>query len=224
MGLRSGLYAGQSSSSTLISTNNFCMDLALCTGALSCWNRKGPSPNCYHKVGCTESSRMSWNVVVLRFPFTGTKGPRLNHEKQPQTIIPPPPNITVGTMQLGLWRSPGIHQTGAAITAEIWKTHLLERWHPMTVPHWKSLSTSVRPFYWTCLSMEIAWCEQHFIHLSAMGLAEIAKSTSFKGCPHTFVYMVYIITSQIHNMKELSIPTHYFAFNVSESCWLCFKW
>ena len=36
MGLRSGLCAGQSSSSTPISTNYFCMDLTLCTGALSC--------------------------------------------------------------------------------------------------------------------------------------------------------------------------------------------
>ena len=40
---RSGLCAGQSSSSTPISTNHFCMDLALCTRALSCWNWKGPS-------------------------------------------------------------------------------------------------------------------------------------------------------------------------------------
>jgi hypothetical protein len=46
MGLRSGLCAGQSSSSALISKKHFCMDLALCKGALSCWNRKGPSPNC----------------------------------------------------------------------------------------------------------------------------------------------------------------------------------
>ena len=36
MGLRSGLFAGQSSSSTPISTNHFCMDLVLCMGALSC--------------------------------------------------------------------------------------------------------------------------------------------------------------------------------------------
>uniref|UniRef100_A0AAZ3R1L6 ZZ-type domain-containing protein n=1 Tax=Oncorhynchus tshawytscha TaxID=74940 RepID=A0AAZ3R1L6_ONCTS len=35
MGLRSGLCAGQSSSSIPISTNHFCMDLALCMGALS---------------------------------------------------------------------------------------------------------------------------------------------------------------------------------------------
>jgi hypothetical protein len=32
-------------------------------------------PNCCHEVGSTELSRMSLNVVVLRFPFTGTKGP-----------------------------------------------------------------------------------------------------------------------------------------------------
>ena len=50
MGLRLGLCAGQSSSSTSISTNNFFMDLALCTGTLSCWNKKGPSPNCCHKL------------------------------------------------------------------------------------------------------------------------------------------------------------------------------
>jgi hypothetical protein len=30
-------------------------------------------------------------------------------------------------------------------------------WHPMKVFHWKLLSSSVRPFYCQCLSMEIAW-------------------------------------------------------------------
>jgi hypothetical protein len=43
-------------------------------GALSRWNRKGPSPNCGHTVGSIESSRMSY-AVALRFPLTGTKGP-----------------------------------------------------------------------------------------------------------------------------------------------------
>jgi hypothetical protein len=37
---------------------------------------------------------MSVYPVALRFPFTGNKGPSLNHEKQPQTIIPPPPNFS----------------------------------------------------------------------------------------------------------------------------------
>ena len=36
MGLKSGPFAGQSCSSPPISTNRFCMDLALCTWALSC--------------------------------------------------------------------------------------------------------------------------------------------------------------------------------------------
>ena len=73
-GLRSGCCAGQSSSSTPTLRNDFSMDLALCTGALSCWNRKQPSSNCCQKVGSTELSRMSLYPVALRFPFTGTKG------------------------------------------------------------------------------------------------------------------------------------------------------
>ena len=69
-----GLCAGQSGSSTPISTNHFCMDLALCVRALWCWNKKGPSPNCCHKDGSTESSRMSLYAVALRFPFTELRG------------------------------------------------------------------------------------------------------------------------------------------------------
>ena len=45
------------------------LDLAFCTRRLSCWNRKGPSTNSCHKVGSTESSRMSLYAVALRFPF-----------------------------------------------------------------------------------------------------------------------------------------------------------
>ena len=45
--------------------------------------------------------RMSLYAIALRIPFTGTKGPSPNHEKQSQTIIPPPPNFTVGTMHWG---------------------------------------------------------------------------------------------------------------------------
>ncbi|CAI9577276.1 unnamed protein product, partial [Staurois parvus] len=35
----------------------------------------------------------------LRVPFTGTRGPSPTPEKQPHTIIPPPPNFTLGTCQ-----------------------------------------------------------------------------------------------------------------------------
>uniref|UniRef100_A0AAR2M0I6 non-specific serine/threonine protein kinase n=1 Tax=Pygocentrus nattereri TaxID=42514 RepID=A0AAR2M0I6_PYGNA len=44
---------------------------------------------------------------ALGVPFTGTKGPSPTPEKQPHTIIPPPPNSTLGTMQSDKYRSPG---------------------------------------------------------------------------------------------------------------------
>ena len=44
---------------------------------------------------------VSLYAVALIFPYTGTKGPSPNHEKQSQAIIPPPPNFTVGTMHWG---------------------------------------------------------------------------------------------------------------------------
>ena len=34
--------------------------IALCTGAQSCWNRKGPSPNGFHKVGSRKLFKISW--------------------------------------------------------------------------------------------------------------------------------------------------------------------
>ena len=111
IGLRSGLCAGQSSSSTPNSLIHVFMDLALCTGAQSCWNRKGPSPNCSHKVGSMELSNISWYAEAFRVPFTGTKGPSPAPEKQPHTIIPPPPNFTLGTMQSDKFCSLGNLQT-----------------------------------------------------------------------------------------------------------------
>ena len=36
---------------------------------------------------------------------------------------------------------------GSSSRAEILQTDLLERWHTMTMPRWKLLSSSVRPFY-----------------------------------------------------------------------------
>ena len=56
---------------------------------------------------------------------------------------------------------------GSSSRSEIWRTDLLERWHPMTVPRWKSLSSLVRPFYCQCLSMEIAWpCARYYTPFS----------------------------------------------------------
>ena len=46
---------------------------------------------------------------------------------------------------------------------------------------------------WLCLVLYLVSSENSmavFIHLSATGVAETAKSTHLKGCPHTFVYIV----------------------------------
>ena len=115
IGLRSGLCASQSSSYTPNALIHVFMDLALCTGAQSCWNRKGLSPNCCYKVGSMDLSNISWDAV--RVPFTETKGPSPAPQKQPHTIILPPPNFTLGTMQSDKYPSSGNHQTQTVSTA-----------------------------------------------------------------------------------------------------------
>ena len=83
--LRSGLCAGQSSSSTPNPLIHVFMHLALCTDAQSCWNWKGPSPNCSHKVGSRELSNISWCAEAFRVPFTVSKGPSLAPGKKTTT-------------------------------------------------------------------------------------------------------------------------------------------
>ena len=76
-----------------------------------CWNRKGSSPNCSHKVGSMELSNISWYAEAFRVPFTGAKGPSPAHAKQPHTLMPPAPDFTLGTMQSDKYRSPVDNQT-----------------------------------------------------------------------------------------------------------------
>ncbi|GFT86360.1 hypothetical protein TNCV_3258821 [Trichonephila clavipes] len=78
---------------------------------LSCWKRNRPSPKYCHSVGSAALPRMSTYISEFMFPVTGTNGPRPNHEKHPYTIMLPPPNLTVCTMQSLKKRSPGIRQT-----------------------------------------------------------------------------------------------------------------
>ena len=75
--------------------------ISVWTSLCAQWHCHAETGKGCHKVGSTESSRISLYTVALRFPFTATKGPSLNHEQQPRTIIPPPPNFTVGTMHSG---------------------------------------------------------------------------------------------------------------------------
>ena len=81
---------------------------------------------------------------------------------------------------------------GSSSKAEIWQTDLLKRWHPMTVPHRKSLSSSVRPFYCQCFVYGdcMAVYSISFIHLSATVVAETAETTHMKWFPHTYVCRV----------------------------------
>ncbi|GFT82553.1 hypothetical protein TNCV_1633551 [Trichonephila clavipes] len=78
---------------------------------LSHWKKNGPSPKYCHRVGSAELSRMSTYISEFMFPITGTNGLRPNHKKHPHTIMLPPPNLTVDTMQSLKKRSPGIRQT-----------------------------------------------------------------------------------------------------------------
>ena len=63
------------------------------------------------QTGSMKLSRISWYPEAFRVPLTGTKGPSPAPEKRPHTIIPPPPNFTLGTMQSVKYRSPGNRQT-----------------------------------------------------------------------------------------------------------------
>ncbi|KAI4903603.1 hypothetical protein NFI96_013569 [Prochilodus magdalenae] len=72
--------------------------------------QEGAVPKLSHKVGSMEWSRVSWSAEALRVPHTGTKGRSLTPEPHPHTIIPPPPNSTLGTVQSDQYRSPGTAQ------------------------------------------------------------------------------------------------------------------
>jgi hypothetical protein len=50
------------------------------------------------------------NVLVSFFVWI-LKVPNPFHEKHPHTVMPPPPNFTVGTTHAGRYRSSGIHRT-----------------------------------------------------------------------------------------------------------------
>ena len=66
------------------------MDLTLCTEALSCWNRKGPPPNCCQS---ETQNHLEWHCTVCCSVKISLhwkkKGLSQHHKKQPQAIIPP---------------------------------------------------------------------------------------------------------------------------------------
>jgi hypothetical protein len=105
-GFRSGLWAVQYISGTLLSTNHSLTDLPLWQGALSCWYRQLSSPNWSSTVDSMQQVKMSLYPSAFRFPRSITIGPSPFHEKHPHTIMPRPPNFTGGTTDAGRYHSP----------------------------------------------------------------------------------------------------------------------
>jgi len=83
IGLRSGLCAGQSSSSTPNSLIHVLMDLALCTGAH--YSHAGTGRG--HPQTVPTKSKMSCYAEALRVPLTGTQGQSPTPEKQPHFTL-----------------------------------------------------------------------------------------------------------------------------------------
>uniref|UniRef100_A0AAR2ITW4 non-specific serine/threonine protein kinase n=1 Tax=Pygocentrus nattereri TaxID=42514 RepID=A0AAR2ITW4_PYGNA len=83
----------------------------------------------YRKI--LEKREQSAVVLQSGVPFTGTKGPSPTPEKQPHTIIPPPPNSTLGTMQSDKYRSPDCQTE--KIDSSLQRTRL----HCSRVPWWR---------------------------------------------------------------------------------------
>lgn len=98
--------AGRSSSSTPDSAIHVFMDLALCTDAQSCWKRKGPIPNCSHKVGSMGLSKMFSYPKAFKVPFTGSRGPSWTPEK-PHTIMITCTKFHTWYKTVQMYRSPG---------------------------------------------------------------------------------------------------------------------
>ncbi|GFW94513.1 hypothetical protein TNCV_3904231 [Trichonephila clavipes] len=66
---------------------------------------------------------MSTYISEFTLPITGNYGPRPNHGNHPHTIMLPPPNSTVRTMQSLKRRSPGIRQTQTRLS----NCHIVKR-------------------------------------------------------------------------------------------------
>jgi hypothetical protein len=111
VGVRSGLWAGQSISGSLLSTNYSLTDVALCQGALSCWYRHSSSPNWSSTVDSIQHVKMPLYPSVSTFQCSITRWLSPFHEKQPHAVMPPPTNFTLSTTHAGTYHSPGICYT-----------------------------------------------------------------------------------------------------------------
>ena len=116
---------------------------------------------------------ISWYAEAFRVPFTGAKGPSPAPEKQSHTIIPPPPNFTLGTMQSDKYI--------LLATAKPRLVHQISRWRVVIRHSRERVSTAlessgpaVTPLHPTlCIALGDVWLgysssamETHFMKLS----------------------------------------------------------
>ncbi len=111
MGFRSGDWLGHSSSLIFFLWNHFIVSLALCLGSLSCWNVHPLFIFSFLVDGSRFLSRMSRYISPFILPSIIWSLPVPLAEKQPQTMMLPPPNLTVGMVFLGWWAVPFLLQT-----------------------------------------------------------------------------------------------------------------
>jgi hypothetical protein len=88
--------------------------------------------------------------------------------------------------------------------------------HPMMVPLWKSLSSSVIPYHCQCLSIKIAWLCVRFYTPVINGCAWHSRIHKFEGVSTYFVYIVYIWPTDAYQYSqscEIQIRTKCIYFN-----------
>ena len=118
IGFKSGDWLGHSSSFIFFLWNQLRVSLAVCLGSLSCWN---VHPRFIFSIlvdGSRFLSRMSRYISPFILPSIIWSLPVPYAEKQPHTMMFPPPNFTVGIVFLGWCAVPFLLQTWCVL------------WHP----------------------------------------------------------------------------------------------
>lgn len=160
----------------------------------TCWNRMGPSPNCYLKVRRMKLSKKSLYAETLRVSFTETKGLGPAPKEQPYTKIPHHPNFILVSVQSGKYRSSGNRQTHPSdCQTENRDSSLLRtRLHCSIVQWWSALHHCIQPFFLSgevrlecscyaikTLSMKLS---TQFLRTESLGSVAIDFAESWQPC------------------------------------------
>ena len=110
IGLRSGLWGGQSITVTFSALKKFMTTIALWHGALSCMKMEGCLVEFLSSGKTWSCTSCSW-TPAFTFPCNRTKGPTPSQDIIPQTMGLPPPNLTLALRHLGDNSSPSFRRT-----------------------------------------------------------------------------------------------------------------